>query len=115
MPKEFSRAVRISELIRRELSCILQQEFEEFGSAFITISDVHVVRDLSQARVFVSLYPAEEQHESLAKKLNQASGFLRTKLASAIHMKYTPKLRFIYDTSVAEKARLASLMNNLKE
>ena len=38
--------------------------------------------------------------ETLEKEMNEASGYIRTKLASKIDLRHTPELKFIFDNSI---------------
>ena len=56
MPKEFSRTLRVGEQIQRQLATIIQHEMKDPRlSGMVTVADVEVSRDLTHARVYVSL------------------------------------------------------------
>ena len=46
------------------------------------------------------------------KALRKASGFLRTLLAKRLRLRSTPKLEFIYDSSVQRGQRLSDLIDD---
>jgi ribosome-binding factor A len=46
------------------------------------------------------------------KALRKASGFLRTLLAKRLRLRSTPKLQFIYDSSVQRGQRLSDLIDD---
>jgi len=48
------RLDRVNELLRREISAVIQREFEWQGS-LVTVSAVDVTQDLKEAKVFVSV------------------------------------------------------------
>jgi len=48
------RLDRINELLRREISTVLQRDFE-FGGALVTVSGVDITQDLREAKVFVGV------------------------------------------------------------
>ena len=68
--------------------------------------------------------PCGENHEEvegydtyknyLEKDLNdETAGYLRTKLANRIEIRHTPKIRFVYDKSIAYGNKIESLINEI--
>jgi len=45
--------------------------------------------------------------------LNEASGFLRSKLSKRIHLRIIPKLIFVYDESQERGRRLTALIDKV--
>ena len=111
MPKEYSRADRIAELIQRELAFLMQREVKDPRVKMVTVSAVKVSRDLSHAKVYISQIAAKEDVEKTVAVLNKASSFLRTALAQRVKLRITPHLHFVYDKSIAEGGRLSSLID----
>lgn len=112
MPKEFSRLDRINERIARELARIIQFEVKDPRVKMVTISAVKVSRDLSHAKVYVSAVGTEEQAREIVEVLVKASGFLRSKIASAVQLRTTPKLNFVYDESLIRSNRIVNLIDS---
>lgn len=48
------RLDRVNELLRREISAVIQRDFE-WNGALVTVSEVDVTQDLKEAKVFVSI------------------------------------------------------------
>lgn len=57
------RLDRINELLRREISTVLQRDFE-FGGALVTINGVEITQDLREAKVFVGVMGVMEPKSS---------------------------------------------------
>ena len=91
---------RINHSMMREISYILEREVKDKNIKFVTITDVKVTNDLSFAKVYFTVLNDEYKKETL-KALNQASGFIRTKLCDRIDIRHIPELQFIYDESIA--------------
>ena len=90
---------RISSDISRTISDIIANEAKDSLLKTITITGCSVASDLSIAKVyFTSLTDLDK--ETLEKEMNEASGYIRTKLASKIDLRHTPELRFIFDNSI---------------
>ena len=52
MPKEFSRASRVVEQIKRELAELIRLELKDPRVKFVTINDVEITPDYAHAKVF---------------------------------------------------------------
>ncbi len=112
MPKEFNRTRRINEQMQRELAQLIQQELKDPRLGMVTVSAVEVTRDLSLARVFVSVLGKDEgQMEEVLAILEHAGGFLRHELGQRMKLRNIPRLRFQYDKSITEGNRLSSLID----
>ena len=110
MPKENGRAKKIGELVQKELAQLLQRELRDPRLGMITINEVTVSKDYSFSDIYFTVLPEESATEA-EFILNEAGGFLRTRLASMLGLRITPKLRFHYDNSLENGARINDLIN----
>jgi ribosome-binding factor A len=111
MPKDYPRSDRVADEIQRQLAETIRHELKDPGVAeFFTISEVEVTRDLSVADVHFTVLEAESVEPTL-DALQRARGFLRKRLASKLRLRNTPQLRFHYDRSVDEGARMDRLID----
>lgn len=102
-----------SEMIKC-ISDILANEASDSLLKTITITGCEVASDLSFAKVyFTSLTKMAEQ--ALEKELNEASGYIRTELAERIDLRHTPKLRFVYDNSIAYGNKIEKILKEINE
>lgn len=113
MPKEFSRTRRVGEQMQRELAQLIQQEIKDPRLGMVTVSGVDVSRDLSVARVYVTVLGDTDPQPSLAV-LNRAAKFLRHALGQRLVMRTLPHLKFIYDESVERGDRLSRLIDEVR-
>ncbi|HEB87397.1 MAG TPA: 30S ribosome-binding factor RbfA [Gammaproteobacteria bacterium] len=111
MPKDFSRARRVGEQIQRELAVLIQREIKDPRLGMLTVSAVEVSRDLSLAKVFVTVFNEEHDMVQTLDILNHAAGFLRHCLGKNMSLRSVPTLKFIYDASVSKGDRLSSLID----
>lgn len=110
MPREFSRSERVAGQLRRELAILIQKEVKDPKVGMVGISDVEVSRDLAYAKVYVSVLETERTEASV-RGLNRAAGFLRSQLASQLHMRRVPELRFHADRSLETGAKIEDLLD----
>ena len=106
MPREFSRGQKVGDLIQRELASLIQREVKDPRIGMVTINEANVSRDLAFADIYFTVLPAEDV-TSVEDALNQAAGFLRSQLAKVLNTRTTPKLRFHYDSTIENGARLS--------
>ena len=76
----------------------------------ISVCGVEVSRDLAHARVYISVLGGEEDVSETINVLNKAAGFLRHQLGQRMRLRVIPQLRFLYDESLAEGARMDALI-----
>lgn len=113
MAKEFSRTQRIGDQMQRELALLIQREVKDPRLGLVTITAVDVSRDLSHAKVFITIMGKDDDEDAVKanlKILNEASGFLRMQLGRAMKLRTVPQLHFNYDASVRRGVELASLI-----
>ncbi|CAH0992242.1 30S ribosome-binding factor [Sinobacterium norvegicum] len=112
MAKEYSRTQRVADYLRRELAQLIQFEVRNPKVGMASITDVEVSRDLSHAKVFITIVDKDtaEQAEENIKALNSAQGFLRSALAKDSSMRTVPRLHFVFDASVGRGQHLSALI-----
>ena len=111
MPKEFERTRRVAEQIQRELAVLIQQELKDPRLGMLTISAVQVSKDMSMAKVFITVFNEEQDRAKTLEALQHASGFLQHELGRQMSLRIIPKLRFVYDESVVRGAELSALID----
>ena len=110
MPREFKRSERVAGSLRRELARLIQMEVKDPGVGFVSLSDVEVSRDLSHAKVFITVFESEKADSSL-KALKRASGYLRRRLGQEMRIRSVPELHFHHDSSVETGQRMDGLID----
>jgi ribosome-binding factor A len=110
MPRDFNRSERVAGTIRRELAQLIQMEVNDPEVGFVGLSDVEVSRDLSHAKVFVTVFETDKAVSSL-KALNRAAGYLRTRLGQEMRIRAVPMLHFEHDASVETGQQMDSLID----
>lgn len=106
---------RLQEDIKREVSDILQRQVKDPRLGFVSITDVEVSRDLSYAKVFVSVLGSEEERQQTMEGLTRAAGFVRSELAKRIRARHIPEMLFRYDPSLEHGARINAILKDLED
>lgn len=110
MPKEFSRTRRVADQIQRELSQLIRDEIKDPRLGMLTVQSVEVSRDLSHAKVYISVMGDESVRESTLAVLGRASGYLRKLLGREMRLRIIPQLHFIHDDSLERGLHMSSLI-----
>jgi ribosome-binding factor A len=113
--REFSRTDRVSQQIQKEIAVILQREIKDPRLGFVTVSAVEVSRDLSYAKIFVTVLNTsdEDKTKQSVQILNDATGYIRSILGKRIRARIMPELRFVVDTSLLEGMRISNLVDSV--
>ena len=123
------RTERIGELLRGEIARALREEVTDPRIQLVTLTQVDVAPDLSNAIVYWSSMDrdagdrrgkpsAERQAEiaAIGSGLESAAGFLRTLIARELpNLRRTPALRFCHDESLEVGSRTLELLRTLRD
>ena len=104
---------RIESILLKEISYILANEVKDKNINFVTVTAVEVTNDLSYAKVYVTVLE-DEKRETTMQALNDASGFIRSKLFDRVDMRNVPELTFVFDTSIAYGNRIETIIQEIK-
>jgi ribosome-binding factor A len=113
MSRVSTRVDKVADLLKKEVALLIQSEVRDPRVGMASVTGVKVSKDLAHASVYVTLLGksnAEEAQEGI-EALNKASGFLRSMLAKEVSMRITPKLKFIYDDTLAKGQHMTSLID----
>lgn len=107
------RLSRLESLLRSEVGKIIEREIEVPANTLLTITEVKVLPDLSQARIGVSVLPIDKS-DLVFKILIKATPELQRQINERLHLYRVPKLSFYLDDSLAEANKIESLLDSLK-
>lgn len=111
MEEQSFRIQRINQLILRELVMLLSREIKDSRLKNLEITEVITSKDLSYSKVFFNT--KIDNKKEIAKLINNATGFLRSRLARNLKLRHMPQLTFYYDHSQNTGNRIDELLNNL--
>jgi len=105
---------RINSELVRTISEILMLETRDELLKTITITAADTASDLSFAKVyFTSL--SDLDSKTLEKEMNEASDFIRRHVAEKMDLRQTPKLKFIFDDSIAYGNKIEKILEKIHE
>jgi ribosome-binding factor A len=95
-----TRALRVSEGVRKELAALLATEVKDPRAAGAVVTRVEMTSDLRSARVFVRVLEAgedETRRRDVVNALRRASGMFRREISRRLGLRYAPEFKFAYD------------------
>lgn len=111
--KRFKRTDRVSSLIARELSIIIDRDIRDDRIAMTTVTGVEISRDLKHGKVFVSILGDNETVQASLNALNNAAPFIKTLLGEHASLRFIPELTFFYDSSTVDGMRMDKILEGL--
>jgi ribosome-binding factor A len=108
------RLERVNQLIKEEISAVLQRQIKDPRLGFVTVTEVDTTADLKLARVYVSVLGPEDQWAKSFKALESARGFVWNWLRKHLDLRVTPQIAFRPDRSMEHAAHIQSLLAGLR-
>ncbi|NLZ39418.1 MAG: 30S ribosome-binding factor RbfA [Firmicutes bacterium] len=110
------RAYRVAEEIKREVSDIIRYDLKDprVTGPMISVTGVDLTRDLSHAKVFVSIYGSDEEQQTTMTALNNAAGFIRSEIGKRIRLRHTPEIVFQLDHSISYGAHINDVLRKIE-
>lgn len=111
---ESQRQQKISKMLQRELGEMFQREGSaKYGGAMITVTRVNVTKDLSIARVFLSVFATSDKH-ALFESIRAGATETRYNLGKRIkhQVRHIPELEFFEDDSLDYIEKIEDLLDN---
>lgn len=105
---------RLEAQIQRRAAHCLQFELSDPRSGFVTITRVELAKDLTSAKVFYSVLGGEAERSKAEHMLEQAAGFIQRQVARVLQTRIVPHMRWVYDGSLEEAARLDRLIRDAR-
>lgn len=104
------RIDRVNELLRREISTVIQHDYEWSGK-MVTVSAVDVTQDLKEGKVWISVIGGAAG--SVIDKLNRAHGSIQKAVMKRVVLKSTPVLTFRHDDSAVRGVEIVNLIEEV--
>ena len=79
----------------------------------VTVTGVEASGDLRYAKVMVSVMGDETRQNLTLRGLQNAAGFLQSKIADRIDLRYTPRLTFVLDQGVKHSIAVAQILREV--
>lgn len=108
-----SRAERIADHIKDEVSQLLSFEVKDPAVGLLTVTHVKMTGDMGLAHVYYTLAGDEVEKRKTERALDRATAFVRRRLAENMNMRRAPDIRFHYDDNVERQQRVETLLRQI--
>lgn len=117
-----TRRHRIESAIREELSIFLSREIKDPRVPPLTLTQVVLTKDASQATLFIMPFGTLEEDpekrdammEDCLEGLSSASGFMRKHLTRVLSIRHIPELIFKQDKGLENSMRVHELLKKIE-
>lgn len=111
-----SRIDRINSLLREVISDVIRKEVKNpHISPMWTVTLVETAKDLSHAKVHVSIIGDQKTKEETMKALRQSAGFIAQASSKQVNLRYFPNLHFILDEGADKHMRIEALLQEIEK
>ena len=108
------RVDRVNSMLREQISQVLVDELSDPRlSSMVSVIRVSCARDLSTAKVVVSVLGSPDEKKATLAGLRSAAGYVRKSLLGRTSLKRVPAVDFIVDDSIERGAELLRLIDEV--
>tara|TARA_B100000963_G_scaffold341740_1_gene341797 strand:+ start:67 stop:432 length:366 start_codon:yes stop_codon:yes gene_type:complete len=111
------RIQKVSSLLRKELSLILNNDLDSeiISDHFISISKIELSPDLYYCKIYITIAVEDEKEEIIVDRLNNFKSYIRHKLTQRIEMRRIPELTFKIDRALEKGLAVLKLLDKLRD
>lgn len=112
---ESKRQLQVGELIKRNFGQVLLEEGRNiYGGVLVSVTQAKVTPDLSQVKIYVSVYGTENKQEVILM-MEENAYYLKAALVKRIkrHIRRIPDIAYYLDDTLDEMYRVDDLFKNL--
>ena len=107
------RGGRVNHTIQRELGPLIEELNDPRLSPMTSVTGVDVNRDLSMAKVHISVMGTDEEREDTLEALRSAATRLRMEISHRIVIRKMPRLSFYADDTMQTGADMEQLIDRV--
>ena len=108
------RLLKAAEAIREVVAASILTELRDPRVQDVTVVGVKISPDMREAQVAVSIMGDESQQQLSLRGLQNAAGFLQSRIASRIEARYTPRLQFVIDKGIQHSLLVGEILEKIK-
>ncbi len=109
------RRERAAALIQKVVSELLARRVKDPRIGFASIIGVEVTKDITSARIHVSVLGSKDEKEKTMEGLRSAQGLIRSEVAGALGMRHAPELEFVLNEGIEHSIRVSKLLRDIKK
>ena len=109
------RTVRLNSLLKEVISEVIRKDVgHPKVSTLVTVTSVDITKDLSLAKVYISVIGTDKEKEETIKALESAAGYIAVLASKKVVMRHFPSLIFKLDEGVDKHLRIDSILKDIE-
>lgn len=110
------KIARIDSELCRRIAEILNTKINDprIAGGLITVTSVKTTRDLKYAKVYLGILNVPDVDEAV-KAINNAQGFIRNELKTAVDIRNIPDLTFFHDKNIEYGIKIDKILKELEK
>lgn len=109
------RTHRLNSLLKEVISEVIRKDVgHPKVSIFMTVTSVDITKDLTQAKVYVSVIGTDTEKQETLKALQSAAGYIAVLASKKVVLRHFPTLMFKLDDSVDTHIRIDSILKDIE-
>jgi ribosome-binding factor A len=109
------RLARVASVIREVAANTILFELRDPRVKNVTVTRAEVAADLQHAKVYVSVMGTDAEQRAALKGLQNAAGFIQSKLADRLLTRFLPLLTFVADDGPKKSIEVARILAEEKK
>ena len=105
------RTLKAAEAIRQIVGMAILTEIQDPRVKDVTVVRAEVSGDMQTAKVYVSVMGDDAKQKLCLKGLKSCAGFLQSKIAKRLEVRYVPHLQFVLDQGVKNQLLVSKLLD----
>ena len=107
------RIHKISEAVRQVVSTAILTDLWDPRVKNITVTKVGISGDMRRATIHISVMGSDKEQELSLRGLRHSKGFLQSKIAEKLSLRYTPVLSFELDQGIKRSFEMSQLLDQV--
>ncbi len=113
--REYPRAARMVEAVRREVSDILRREVKDPRVHDVTLTRIKVADDLKNATVWFGVMSHTAEAAEVEEALNRSAGYIHHLMVKRMDVKVVPRLIFRFDKNLDYSFEISKILHQIEE
>ena len=108
------RTDKVASVIKRAIAAQIDSLAKEHNAGMVTVTSVQLSKDLSIAKIYISIYGSKIEPGRFLAILDNKKGQLRSFIGSQISLRHTPELKFFFDDTLEQIQHIQDLLDTVK-
>lgn len=111
------RTVRLNSLLKEVISEAIHRDLQHVPhiNEFVTITSCDITKDLSFAKVYVSVLGDEKEKKKAVAALQEKAGLIARICSKKVRMRFFPNLSFELDLGLEQQLHMEELLSKISK